>query len=158
LSATAELAHYVIAPKLTLETPGMTQAAEMLKYFGGSAGYTAPYAQYAPALVDPPAGADVIEEWEFFYELARAMELSLQLVGFYGWGRHVESPPILSPVDMQRRPTTREVYALLTRGSRISLDEVARHPHGHVFEEVRDVVHPRDADCDARLDVGHAEM
>lgn len=158
LSATAELAHYVIAPKLTLETPGMSQAAEMLKYFGGSAGYTAPYAQFAPALVDPPAGADVIEEWEFFYELARAMELPLQLVGFYGWGRHIESPPILTPVDMQRRPSTREVYELLTRGSRIPLAEVERHPHGHVFDEVHDVVHPRDADCDARLDVGHAEM
>jgi hypothetical protein len=34
----------------------MTQAAEMLKYFGGSAASPAPYAQYAPALVDrPPA-------------------------------------------------------------------------------------------------------
>ena len=34
LSATARLAHYVIAPRLTLEMPGMTQAAELLKYFG----------------------------------------------------------------------------------------------------------------------------
>jgi anaerobic selenocysteine-containing dehydrogenase len=158
VSATAELAHYVIAPKLTLETPGMTQAAEMLKYFGGSAGFTAPYAQYAPALVDPPAGADVIEEWEFFYELARRMQLPLTLVGFYGWGRHIESPPILIPVDMERRPTTRAVYELLTRGSRIPLAEVERHPHGHVFDEVRDVVAPRDADCDARLQIGDAEM
>jgi anaerobic selenocysteine-containing dehydrogenase len=158
LSATAELAHYVVAPKLTLETPGMTQAAEMLKYFGGSAGFTAPYAQYAPALVDPPAGADVIEEWEFFYEMARAMHLPLQLVGFYGWGRHVESPPVVVPVDMERRPTTREVYELMTRGSRIPLAEVERHPHGRVFDEVRDQVAPRDADCDARLDVGNADM
>lgn len=158
LSATAELAHYVIAPKLTLETPGMTQAAEMLKYFGASAGYAEPYAQYAPALLDPPAGSDLIEEWEFFFELARAMELPLQLVGFYGWGRHVESPPIVVPLDMTRRPSTDEVYELLTRGSRVPLAEVKRHPHGRVFESVRDVVAPRDADCDARLDVGHPEM
>jgi anaerobic selenocysteine-containing dehydrogenase len=158
MSATAELAHYVIAPKLTLETPGMTQAAEMLKFFGGSAGYTAPYAQVAPALVEAPAGADVIEEWVFFHELARAMELSLHLVGFYGWGRHVESPPIITPLDMQRRPTTREVFQLMTRGSRIPFAEVERHPHGRVFEEVHDVVHPRDVDCDARLEVGDADM
>ena len=158
LSATAELAHYVIAPKLTLETPGMTQAAELLKYFGASSGFAAPYAQAAPALVDPPAGADVIEEWEFFWELARRMGLPLALVGFYGWGRHVESPPVVIPVDMERRPTTRDVYELLTRGSRIPLAEVERHPHGHVFAEVRDVVAPRDADCDARLAVGDAEM
>ena len=93
LSATARLAHYVIAPRLTLETPGMTQAAELLKYFGASSGFGPPYAQYAPAVLSPPAGSDLIEEWEFFYELARRLGLPLQLVGFYGWGRHVESPP-----------------------------------------------------------------
>src|SRR5262249_9589107 len=72
--------------------------------------------------------------------------------------RHVESPPIVAPVDMERRPTTREVYELLTRGSRVPLAEVERHPHGRVFDDVRDAVAPRDADCDARLDVGNADM
>ncbi len=158
LSATARLAHYVIAPRLTLETPGMTQAAELLKYFGASSGFGAPYAQYAPAVASPPAGSDLIEEWEFFYEMARQLGLPLQLVGFYGWGRHLESPPVIVPLDMQRRPSTDQLYALLTTGSRIPLDTVKRHPHGNVFDEVRDVVHPRDPDCDARLEIANADM
>ena len=158
LSATARLAHYVIAPRLTLETPGMTQAAELLKYFGASSGFGAPYAQYAPAVASPPPGSDLIEEWEFFYEMARCLGLPLQLVGFYGWGRHVESPPVVVPLDMERRPSTDQLYALLTSGSRVPLDVVKRHPHGHVFEEVHDVVHPRDPGCDARLELGSADM
>ena len=158
LSATARLAHYVIAPRLTLETPGMTQAAELLKYFGASSGFGPPYAQYAPAVLSPPAGSDLIEEWEFFYELARRLGLPLQLVGFYGWGRHVESPPVVVPLDMERRPTTDELYALLTTGSRVPLAAVKRHPHGHVFDEVRDVVHAREPGCDARLELGDADM
>ena len=158
LSATASLAHYVIAPRLTLETPGMTQAAELLKYFGASSGFGPPYAQYAPAVASPPAGSDLIEEWEFFYEMARELGLPLQLVGFYGWGRHLESPPVVVPLDMRNRPTTDQLYALLTTGSRVPLDTVKRHPHGHVFEEVRDVVHPRDPGCDARLELASADM
>ena len=40
-------------------------------------GYPAPYAQYAETVVDPPAGSEVIEEWEFFYGLGQRMGLGL---------------------------------------------------------------------------------
>jgi len=109
-------------------------------------------------VLEPPAGSDLIEEWEFFYELARRLGHALQLVGFYGWGRHIESSPVVVPLDMTRRPSTDEIYALLTTGSRVPLDAVKRHPHGHVFDEVRDVVHSRDPDCEARLELGNADM
>jgi anaerobic selenocysteine-containing dehydrogenase len=47
----------------------------------------------------------------------------------------------------------------MCRGSNISLDEVKRHPHGHVFEELqRRQVAPRDADCETRLDVGNVDL
>jgi anaerobic selenocysteine-containing dehydrogenase len=158
MSATAQLAHYVIAPRLTLETPGMTQPAELLKYFGIGIGFEQPYAQYSPKLVDPPEGSDVIEEWQFFHGLAQRMGLALQLVTFFGWGRHVESPPGIVDLDMQAQLTTDDIYELITRGSRISLDEVKKHPHGRIFEEVQETVHERAADCDIRLDVGNADM
>ena len=29
-----------------------------------------PYGQYTPAIVDPPDGSDLIQEWEFYYGLA----------------------------------------------------------------------------------------
>jgi anaerobic selenocysteine-containing dehydrogenase len=47
----------------------------------------------------------------------------------------------------------------MCRGSHVSLDEVKRYPHGHVFEELLDLrVGPRDDDCEDRLDVGNADM
>jgi anaerobic selenocysteine-containing dehydrogenase len=158
MSATAQLAHYVIAPKLTLETPGMTLPAEMLKYFGHSIGHSKPYAQYADKAVDPPAGSDVIEEWEFFYGLCQRMALTPQLVGFYGWGRHIESPPRLIPLDMENKPTPEALHEALCEGSRIPLDEVKRHPHGHIYEQVAPRVEPRDADCEVRVAVGDSDM
>jgi len=158
MSATARLAHYVIAPRLTFETPGMTQTAEGIKYFGPGLGFDDPYAQYTPKLLDPPEGSDVIEDWELFYGLAQRMGLELQWVNFYGWGRHIESPPQVIPLDMQNKPTTDDIYEIMCRNSRIPLSEVKQYPHGHVFDEVNEVVQPRDEDCEYRLDVGNAYM
>lgn len=158
MSATSQLADYVIAPRMTLETPGMTQPAEMLKYFGHSVGYTAAYAQYSDKVVDPPADSDVIEEWEFFYGLCKRMQLTPTLVGFYGWKRHVESPLRIFPIDMETKPTSEELHALLCEGSRIPLDEVKRHPHGMIFDDETPVVEPRDSDCELRLQLANEYM
>ena len=158
MSASARLAHYVIAPRLTFETPGMTGQAEGIKYFGPGLGYDDPYGQYAPKLVDPPEGSDVIEDWELFYGLAQRMGLELQWVNFYGWGRHIESAPQVIPLDMHNKPTTDEIYEIMCRNSRIPLSEVKKYPHGHVFEEIDEVVQPRDPDCEDRLEVGNALM
>src|SRR3954469_396296 len=60
---------------------------------------------------------------------------------------------------MEREPTTDDIYEIMCRGSQVSLDEVKRHPHGHVFEELlAQTVGPRDRECEDRLDVGNAEM
>jgi len=68
MSATAKVADYVIAPKLSLEVASITYPTESLTPY--AMGYPAPYGQYTPAIVEPPPGADLIEEWEFFYGLA----------------------------------------------------------------------------------------
>ena len=82
MSSTAKLADYVVAPKLSLEQPGMTILHEGLWISNGaSAGYPEPFAQYHPAIVPPPAGSDLLEEWEFFYGLAQRMGLSLKFAG-----------------------------------------------------------------------------
>jgi anaerobic selenocysteine-containing dehydrogenase len=157
MSATSALAHYVIAPRLTLETPGMTQPAEALKYFTIGIGFPRPWAQYTPRIVEPPAGSDVVEEWQFFHGLAQRMRLELKLIGFYGWGKHVESPPRIVPLAEVDPPTTEQIYAELTRTARIPLEEVRRHPHGHVFE-IDERVQPREDGNAARLQLGDPHM
>jgi anaerobic selenocysteine-containing dehydrogenase len=159
LSLTSRLADYVIAPKMQMETPAMTQGSELIKYYTSGTGIPAAYAQYAPRLVDPPAGSDLTEEWEFFLGLAKRMELELWFVNFFGsgGGRFMESPPVVVNFNGATQTTTEELFAHMCSTSRIPLDEVASYPHGHVFD-VEAVVQERDSDCTARLDVGNDHM
>lgn len=144
MSATARLCDYIIAPKLSLESPAITQMHEMLGFYGVSHGYPAPYAQYADKVVDPPAGSEVIEEWEFFYGLAQRMGLQLDIRG--------------RKLDMQNKPSSESLIELLCVGSRIPLDEVKKYPNGHVFDDPPVLATPRSEGWTHKLDVGSPEM
>jgi anaerobic selenocysteine-containing dehydrogenase len=157
-SETAKLAHYVIAPKLSLEVPGVSVSMEALEQQYVGHGYGEPYAQYTRALVDPPAGADVVEEWEFFYGLARRMGIAMRLFPLRAETgvRRASRKPV--DLDMQRKPTTDALFDAMLAGSRVPLDEVRRHPHGAVFPDPPIQVAPRESDCDAHLEVGDETM
>jgi anaerobic selenocysteine-containing dehydrogenase len=159
-SATARMADYVVATKMTFETPSMTQVTEVIKYFHPGYGFRAPYAQYTPALVDPPAGSDLIEDWQLYYRIAQRLGLPLNIVNVFGrMGAHLEAPIQVTPLDMEHEPTTDDLYEIMCRDSNISLDEVKQHPHGHLFEELLEMrVGPADPECEDRLDVGNAAM
>jgi anaerobic selenocysteine-containing dehydrogenase len=145
MSATAKLCDYVIATKLSLETDAMTMPNETIWGYGAATtGYPEPYAQYAPKVVDPPDGADLIEEWELFYGLAQRMGLQLTVAG-------VE-------LDMHAPPTTDALHARMTRSSRIPLDEVKQHPHGKIFDDPTIIVLPKPQDWPHRLHVGESSM
>ena len=159
MSLTSRLADYVIAPKMQMETPAMTQGSELIKYYTSGTGIPAAYAQYAPRLLDPPVDSDLTEEWEFFLGLAKRMQLELWFVNFFGGGggRFMESPPVVVNFNGDTEMTTEELFAHMCTNSRIPIDEVASHPHGKIFD-VDAVVQERDSDCVARLDVGNGYM
>lgn len=144
MTATARLCDFVIAPKLSLESPAITQMHEGLGFYGVSHGYAVPYAQYAEKVVDPPEGSEVIEEWEFFYGLAQRMGLQLDVRG--------------RPLDMTNKPTSEALIEMLCRDGRIPFEEVKRYPNGHVFDDPPVLAAPRDETGTARLDVGSPEM
>lgn len=156
MSGTSRMADYVIAPRMQMETPAMTAGSELIKYYTSGTGIPAPYAQYAPRLIDPPEGSDLTEEWQFFLGLAKRMGLELWFVNFFGsgGGRFMESPPIVVQLGGDSELTTEELFEQMCSTSRIPLDEVRKHPHGKIFD-VDEVVEERDADCTARLDVGN---
>jgi anaerobic selenocysteine-containing dehydrogenase len=84
---TAQLADFVLAPKLPLETPGSTLSTENLFTVSPALGYSEPYGQYAAPIVAPPEGSELLEDWEFFYGLAQRMGLALDLLAHcYGEG------------------------------------------------------------------------
>ncbi|MFL2935222.1 MAG: molybdopterin-dependent oxidoreductase [Myxococcota bacterium] len=158
MSATARLADYVIAPTLSLEVPGVSVSSEAIEQTYIAHGYSEPYAQYTPALVEPPANSDVIEEWKFFYRLAQRMGIQLNLYPIRpeaGTLREKRNPIEL---DMSKEPSSDQMLEYLMNGSRIDLSEIRRHPHGKIYDDATARVEPADPDCPDRLDVGNPDM
>ncbi|MBW2270347.1 MAG: molybdopterin-dependent oxidoreductase [Deltaproteobacteria bacterium] len=158
LSETSSLANYVIAPKLSLEVPGLSLSMENLEQTYVGMGYSEPYAQYTPALASPPAGADVIEEWEFFYGLGQRLGLDLRLFPVRPETGVLREAREAIDVDMKRRPSTDEVFEQLVAHSRVPLARVREHPHGAIFDDAPIAVAEADADASERLEVGDATM
>jgi len=121
MTPSAQLADYVIACKQHLETPGISYLAEGLAFYATGVGSDQSYGQYTPAIVAPPAGLQVVEEWEVFYGLCRRLGLPFTLRGLNGTA---------ATIDTDRKPTTDDLLEVFMAGSRIPLDELKRHPAG----------------------------
>lgn len=161
MTQTAQLAHHVIAPTMSLEVPRIRSDGPAGSYGNGYAGYTDAVAQYTPPVVERPAGSELIEEWELYWGLAARLGIALR----YNPPRRSlfrDGPPSSSvgpALDMARKPTSDELFARVTARARVPLDEVRRHRHGALFPpDPPVVVGPKDPGCDERLDVGNAVM
>jgi anaerobic selenocysteine-containing dehydrogenase len=126
MSATAEFAHYVLAPTLALERADVPHLMDRW--------FRAPYTNYTPALLD--RDGDVLNEWEVFWELARRL------------GSPLPFPGGDAPVD--HHPTDDEIIDLAYSGSRMPLDEV-RANRMQIHPDRAMVVQPADASCTARF-------
>ncbi len=146
MSATASMADYVIAPKISFEVPGLSYASESIEAQSVLWGLAEPFGMYAPALIDVPPGSDLIEEWELFFGLAQRMGVPLFATGLPSTTATEREDRRLEPLDMENKPTTDELFALLTAGSRIPLDEIKGHPDGARFDEAI-VVEPADPEA-----------
>jgi anaerobic selenocysteine-containing dehydrogenase len=157
MTPTAELAHYVMAPKVSVEVPTSSWAYEKIESYGSIYAMAEPFGMYAPKLLDPPEGSDLIEEWEVFYGMARRMGLSLHCAQARANSatQRADRPGV--DLDMVTKPDTDELLDLLVRGSRIPIEEVKRHPNGALFPE-RIEAAPKEPACTARFDVGNDEM
>lgn len=150
MSATARLADYVIAPRIWLEVAGTSQVLDWLTRNGTGYGQVDPYAQYSPPILQAPDDSDLIEEWEFFYELARALGLSISISPGLG----DDMPPI--SLSMQEKPTTDEVLEILAKGSRVPLSEVKSREGGAIYEGT--AVFVSSGDCAERFNLADPDM
>ncbi|MBT4518974.1 MAG: molybdopterin-dependent oxidoreductase [Halieaceae bacterium] len=131
----AKMADYVIAPRTALEEPLSTIDSEGLALYASNWGYCVPWAQYSPALTQPPAGSDLMADWEFFYRLSQQMKLQLSIGSGAAIKRAGDPPSRRVKVDMQNPMSTQEVLEFITTDARVPLSEVAKYPGGRVFEE-----------------------
>ncbi len=152
MSATAQYAHYIIAPKLSLEMSFATFHLEMIGMHAPGCG-VAPWAHVTQPVVEPPSSSEVIEDWEFFYGLAQRLGLQLGLRPF-GAGAHVD--PV--PLDMGVKPTSDDLLGILARDGRVPLAEVSSHLHGKNYDSIKEYVLPKEEGCTERLDVGAPSM
>lgn len=149
MTPSALLADYVIACKLHLESPGVSYLSEGLSFYATGIGVGESFGQYTPAIVEPPAGSQVIEEWEFYYGLCQRMGLQFTLHGLNGTS---------VDLDMTKKPTTDELLEHFTAGSRIPLDELKKYPHGAFFPDDSLIVQAKDPDWQGRLDLANPDI
>ncbi len=158
MSATAKMADYVIAPKLPLEIPGTTIVSESLYYYATGFGYPEPYAHHTPAVVEPPDGSDLIEDWQLFFGLGREMGLPLVVQPMFP---AADGTVETLTLDGTRQPALEELLDHLYRNSRIPLDDVRARSAavgGALYDQDPVVVAPADPGWTGRLDVGNQDM
>jgi anaerobic selenocysteine-containing dehydrogenase len=157
MSVTARFAHYVIPTKMGMEVPATSYVSEMLEMYSPAMAMYEPFGYYAPKVVDPPAGSDLMEEWELFYGVGQRMGLPLRLSFPPSHIDRVRQPRPSVDLNMTTKPTTDQLYEFMTAGSRIPLSEVKKHEDGALFPETV-IAAPKDPNCNARLDVGNGPM
>lgn len=113
LNETSRKADYILPPRMMLERPEVTSPfLEMI--------FRAPYAQYAAAILPVPDGAELVEDWEVFWEIAQRLGVPLYLNGI--------------GLDMARKPTTDEMIALLLKNGNVDFATIRAAAGGRVFE------------------------
>ncbi len=130
LSATAEMADYVIGSKLCLERDDLTVLTDIW--------YEQPYSHYAKTVVE--AEGDVIEEWELFWELGKRLGLQLSINQQH-------------PLDMENCPSKYEILSKMTTGSRVPLEAIYSRDGGHVYDVPDVIVQPADPATAGRMDL-----
>lgn len=157
MSPTARMADYVIATKLPFEMPGTNLMADFLPLYANGVGLATSFSQYTPAVLEPPAGSDLMEQWRLLFRIAQGMGLQLEM--FPGLGEAMPIPGATAmSLDMTMDPDIDELFDLVHSGSRIPLEEVRRHPKGAMIEGPPVHVKPKDPDWAGRLDVGNDLM
>jgi anaerobic selenocysteine-containing dehydrogenase len=136
LSETPRLAHYVLPPKLALEVENNTAVTEIQGTIIPGMDYQLPYGQVTPAVLKPPAGAEVQEEWEWIYDIARNLGLALSVTPF-----SILDPEravvMATEIDMEHRPNSSDVWRMVLKGAPITYDEVRQSPEGKVYPRRR---------------------
>ncbi|WP_196053627.1 molybdopterin-containing oxidoreductase family protein [Paracoccus lichenicola] len=150
-SESAKLAHYVLPPMMGLEVEAATIFMDWVSGRATGYGQGLAHAQHTEAIVPPPEGSDLLEDWEIFYELLVRMGYRAEVLPF-------GSPPDAPKLQFDSRPTSSRLLERLTERGRIPLQRIKGNPGGHVYDEDLIVVEPGDPANSSRLDVGHAEM
>jgi anaerobic selenocysteine-containing dehydrogenase len=112
-TSTARRAHYVIAPTLQYEHPDLPYSID------GFNTYPDCWCRYTPAIMSPPRGSDVVDDWYVLWRLAAKLNIPLTLKG--------------RTLDRDVAPTSDQLFEILLEGTITSLVELKNYPRGKIF-------------------------
>ncbi|MEM6827063.1 MAG: molybdopterin-dependent oxidoreductase [Pseudomonadota bacterium] len=141
MSASAKRASVVLAPKQSLERDDITNLSEWW--------HEMPYARYVEAVAEAPG--DVIDEYEMFWHLAKALSVQMELAG----GQ--------VPMDGDEPPAKVEFLDLMTAGCLVppsTVREDARKEGGAavVYNDLHPTVLPADPEQEHRFNLAAGAM
>jgi anaerobic selenocysteine-containing dehydrogenase len=143
MTATAQLAHYVLPPKIMYERADLPFTG-----FMGAPLLLVHWVQYTPPVIDVPAGSDLVEDAYVYWSLARRLGLQLVFAG--------------TPLDMTAPPGAEQLLELRLAQSWVTLDELKRdleeHPAGRIYDPPTAIVQPARPEAEARFDVMPADV
>ena len=145
-SPIARIATHVIATKKQFEIPMSSQFFESVGRGTSGYGWREPYGVYNPAILEPPADAELMDSWQIYYRVAQKLGLSLRTSSV-----DATAPKAGALLDMENEPSTDDLLELLSEDAVVPLAEIQKYPHGKLFDQARRKVEPRDLDCDARF-------
>jgi anaerobic selenocysteine-containing dehydrogenase len=134
MSATARLSHYILPPKLQFERP------DLPIYLFEAGIFPRPYTRYTPALVDPPEGSELCDEWRVLWEIARrGSELCDEWRVLWEIARRAGRSVTFmgTTLDMTRAPEEDELIEATLATAPVSLNEVKQHPQGYFHPDVQ---------------------
>ena len=134
ITTTSALAHYILPPLLQYER------SDLSIDFPGFAFWPGSWVQYTPAIVPPPPGSELVDDWYILWSLAKRLGTPID---FAGKG--------LLPFD--EAPDTDAILAHKLRGAQVSLEEAKPHPHGLYLDLDLGVVQPPPPGDTTRFDV-----
>lgn len=152
LSATAEMADYVLASRLGLECETNSAANEKWGLFNPGWGYELSYGQVSPPVVDVPSGSDLREDWEFFFDLAQEMDLPLDLHSI-AMVDPQEAAAKAIRLDMRKKPTTSQAWSLAFTGSPVSYETMRTAPGPRLVDRPAMTVQPKPEGWPGRLEL-----
>ncbi|HJQ15404.1 MAG TPA: molybdopterin-dependent oxidoreductase [Allosphingosinicella sp.] len=111
ITTTSALAHYILPPLLQYERSDLSIDFPGFVFWDGA------WVQYTPAIVPPPPGSELVDDWYIFWSLAKRLGTPIDLAG-----------KGLLPFD--EALDTDAILAHKLRGAQVSLEEAKPHPHG----------------------------
>lgn len=161
MSKTAQLADYVIAPKLHYEIHGSTAPTEMFGGFGAGWGFEETYGQVSEPILNAPKGSDLCEDFEFFHAMA----------GRFGKDLSIKSWALLNdPEAMEKNRTVikpgvainaLDAWDATLNGAPVSVKEAFADPDihkGKVLPRQGQTVRAKAPDWEGKLCVGSARL